>query len=102
MIRGTTPTFKLTINDETVDLTDAINVYATFKQPCGLSLTKSGTDVQVSAREVDVYLNQEETLKFKPGQLDIQLNWTYNDGKRACSKIVRTNVGDNLIGSVIK
>ena len=32
MVRGTTPTFQLQITDETVDLTQAINVYATFKQ----------------------------------------------------------------------
>lgn len=102
MIRGATPTFKLTINDESIDLTDATSVYVTFRQPTGISLTKSGTDLEVAAKEVDVYLSQEETLKFREGELDIQLNWVYSDGKRACSKIVRRYVGENLIGSVLR
>lgn len=103
MIRGTTPTFRLTIKDETVDLTDAVNVYATFKQPgCGISLTKTGTDVTVEERTVNIYLAQKETLLFKEGPLDIQLNWVYEDGKRACSNIVTIEVGENLIGKVLK
>ena len=43
MIRGTTPTFKLMLNDETVDLTQAVNVYATFKQKNN-ETTKTGAD----------------------------------------------------------
>lgn len=42
MIRGTTPTFKLLLNDEEVDLTAAANIYATFKQGSVL-ITKTGT-----------------------------------------------------------
>lgn len=102
MIRGTTPTFKLSVKDTTVDLTEAQNIYATFKQKCGVSITKTGNDVEVAEHEVDVYLSQEETLKFREGDLDIQLNWTYQDGKRACSNVIRIHVADNLIGSVLK
>lgn len=102
MIRGTTPTFRLTVNDNTVDLTDAVNVYATFKQGCGISLTKTGSDVVVEDRTVSVYLAQKETLLFREGPCDIQLNWTYEDGRRACSNIIRIDVGENLIGKVIK
>lgn len=100
MIRGTTPTFKLLLNDEEVDLTQALNVYATFKQGTVL-ITKTGEDLTVTEHEVDVYLNQEESLKFKEGdKLEVQLNWTYNDGKRACSNIIKIDVGRNLLGSV--
>lgn len=101
MIRGTTPTFKLLLNDEEVDLTAAANIYATFKQGTVL-ITKTGEDLTVTEHEVDVYLNQEESLKFKEGDvLEVQLNWTYSDGKRACSNIIRVNVGRNLEGGTL-
>lgn len=104
MIKGTTPTFILTIDDANVDLTEA-TVYVTFKQDgdgCrGLSLTKTGDDITVSANEVDVYLTQAETLKFQKGQLYIQLNWVYADGSRACSDIKAIKVDKNLIEAVL-
>lgn len=100
MIRGTTPTFKLTITDNTVDLTQASNVYATFEQR-GKVLTKTGADLTVAAREVDVYLTQAETLGFYRGPLEIQLNWTYSGGERACSEIIRISIGDNLVPEVL-
>ena len=60
MIRGTTPTFQLKINDETVDLTNSDNVYVTFAY-MGWSLTKTGEDIDVSAQQVDVYLTNRFT-----------------------------------------
>lgn len=108
MIRGTTPTFKLLINDETLNLTQASEVYATFGQGKNL-ITKQGEDLTITCtesegvmnNEVDVYLNQSETLSFKAGTILCQLNWTYEDGKRACTNIIRINVGENLVGDVL-
>lgn len=100
MIRGTTPTFKLILSDETVDLTAADNVYATFEQR-GNTLTKTGADLEITAQEVDVYLTQAETLSFYRGPLEIQLNWTYDGGERACSTIARISIGDNLLPEVL-
>ena len=106
MIRGTTPTFTLTLNDETLDLTSAQNVYVTFKQGykdyVKASVTKSGYDIVVSEKEVSVCLTQKESLQFKEGPLYIQVNWTYADGSRACSEIVKIEVKENLLLSVIK
>lgn len=101
MFRGTTPTFKLTISDNNVDLTQAYNVYATFKQ-LSTVITKTGEDITISPQEVDIYLTQEESLQFSSGTLQIQLNWTYADGSRACSIIVSINVENNLIGDVLE
>ena len=56
MVRGTTPTFKLYLDDEYVDLTQAVNVYVSFKQKDTL-ITKTGEDIEVREDEVDVYLN---------------------------------------------
>lgn len=99
MIRGTTPTFQLKLNGD-VDLTEADNVYATFEQGC-YSTTKTGDDIEVSEDQVDVYFDQSESLKFRQGFVDIQLNWTFDNGKRACSNIVKISVGKNLIGKVL-
>lgn len=99
MVRGTTPTFQLQITDETVDLTQATNVYATFKQESN-TITKTGEDIEVTANQVDVYFTQKETLSFKAGtMIYCQLNWTYEDGSRACSNIISIAVGKNLVGS---
>ena len=101
MVRGTTPTFKLVLNDENVDLTSATNVYVTFCQN-GINLTKTGDDIEVLEKEVDVYLNQQETLNFHSNIVEIQVNWTYDDGKRACSNIAKILVGRNLLNEVIE
>ena len=100
MVRGTTPTFRLILDDEYVDLTQAVNVYASFKQKDTL-ITKSGEDIGIAEGEVDVYLSQAETLKFIKGDVEIQLNWTYLDGRRACSNIITIEVDKNLIGDVL-
>ena len=71
MVRYTTPTFALTLPD-TVDLTEAENVYVTFAQPGGRVIyTKTGDALDVTAQEVDVYLSQEETAQFRSGAVDI-------------------------------
>lgn len=113
MIRGTTPTFKLKITDDTLDLRGANNIYATFQQGENV-ITKTGEDLTVTVteetveqkttyeNEVDVYLNQTESLSFKAGNIYAQLNWTYIDGNRACTNIISIKVGSNLIGSVLE
>lgn len=101
MIRGTTPTFQLTINDETVDLTSADNVYVTFADKCW-SITKTGEDLDVSTNQVDVYLSQEETLSFPKGNVYVQINWTFDNGKRACTTIASVKVTKNLIERVLE
>lgn len=99
MIRGTTPTFELTVED-TVDLTEASNVYATFRAR-NKTLTKTGEDLNITAHQVDVYFNQEESLSFLSGFIEVQLNWTYSNGSRACSNVVKISVGDNLLPEVL-
>lgn len=101
MIRGTTPTFQLKIADQTVNLTEARNVYATFEQR-GKKLTKTGEDIEVTAQQVDVYFSQAESLQFEVGSVDVQLNWTYSNGARACTDIIRVTVGENLVPEVLQ
>lgn len=86
MIRATTPTFTLTLpTTSTVDLTEADLVYFTISQG-SYEITKEVTPIDAHTVEVD--LTQEESLGFKDGRAaDLQLNWLYDNGKRAATKV---------------
>lgn len=96
MIQYTTPTFVLTL-PEGVDLSLADEIIFSLRQGC-LSIDKV---VTVDGQEVDVYLSQEETGQLKVGACEIQLNWKYSNGERACSKIKKIAIGNNLLKEVI-
>lgn len=100
MTRGTTPTFILTVPD-TCDLTQCSNVYVTFKQPNGIVITKSGNDIDIMPHEVDVYLDQAETLMFAAGSVNVQLNFVFPGGQRACSDIAKISIRENLLPEVL-
>lgn len=102
MIKGTTPTFQLKVPN-TVDLTQASKVYATFKQ-LTTTITKTGSDITVTAHQVDVSLTQQETLSLTDSDyipLEIQLNWLYSGGARASTNVVQIMVDKNLINEVL-
>lgn len=97
--RGTTPTFVLTFTDEELDFTQAEHVYVTFKS-LGLTLTKTGEDLTVSEKEIQVFLPQEDTLQLHDVQ--IQANWTTAGGVRAASTIVTYRMDDQLLEKVVE
>ena len=108
--RGTTPVFRLTFEEEEIDLTTARNVYVTFKAPVKLSLyksidhvlTKTGDDLEVSEKEILVYLSQKETLLFPEGVIKIQANWTTPEGNRAASKVRLYSFTEQLLEKVVE
>ena len=99
--RATTPTFTLKFSDKDLDLTTANNVYATFEQD-EVNFTKTGADLDIAEKQVDVYLTQEETLQFKVGVVDIQLNWTMNNGRRASSDVKQVAITKQLLRQVVE
>lgn len=99
--RATTPTFILSFEDRELDLTTASNVYATFEQD-GVNFTKTGTDLDIEAKQVSVYLTQEETLKFKVGVVEVQLNWTMPNGRRASSDVKQVAITKQLLRQVVE
>ena len=108
MIRGTTPTFTFTITNETVDLTEAENVYVTIRQG-SKEITKTGEDLEVAARVVNVFLNQEESLSLSETvDAEVQINWTYLDPvdnttvRRAATKVKSIKVTKQLLKRVIE
>ena len=79
MIRGTTPTFTLTIKNPDINLGEANNVYVTFGQGAK-TIEKSGEALEVDGRTVSVWLEQKESLDLMEGkEVEIQVNWTYLD-----------------------
>lgn len=99
MHRGTTPTFTLTV-PEGYSFDDASNVYVTLQQNSN-TLTKSGSDLEISGNTVDVYLTQRDSLMFSPGTLSVQMNVTFPGGQRACTEIAKIAVKDNLLPQVL-
>ena len=100
MVQATTPTFILTLPD-TVDLSQAANIYFSLRQK-NVIIEKSNDDLTVDGQTVSVYLSQAETLQLVPGAAQIQLNWTYANGSRACSNIVSVQVTENLLKEVVE
>ncbi len=98
--RGTTPTFTLTFAKPDLDLTEAANVYVTFKQ-LPVKITKTGNDLDIEARQIEVYLSQEETLRFIVGDVKIQANWVNSTGGRGASKVATVYLSEQLLEEIL-
>ena len=97
----TTPTFTLTFTEQTLDLTQAANVYVTFKSGM-YTLTKTGDALTVQAKSIGVHLTQKETAKFRGGRVKIQANWTTALGGRAASEVVQYDIDEQLLMAVVE
>lgn len=104
MFKGTTPTFTFTTSAD-IDLTQATGVYVTFSNINETQIfTKTGADLVINEKSIDVFLTQQETLLFPEGTVKVQINWTYNeDGKvkRCASEKMTINAIRNLINEVL-
>ena len=96
----TTPTFLLTFTEQGLDLTQARNVYVTFRSGMNL-VTKSGPALTVGEKQIGVLLGQEDTGKFK-NQVEIQANWTTSDGGRFASEVVNYTITEQLLKRVVE
>ena len=106
MIRATTPTFTFTIRSETLDLSEANNIYFTLTQG-GRTITKTGEDLEVTGqRTVSVWLTQEESLSLVEGSMKVQFNWTYSDingnVRRAATQRITIQIDEQLLKEVIE
>lgn len=96
----TTPTFSLTFTQHGLDLTQAQNVYVTFRSGMNV-VTKSGEDLTIAEKQIDVRLSQTDTAKFKES-VEIQANWTTSDGGRFASEVVNYSITENLLKRVVE
>lgn len=107
MVRATTPTLTLTIKDESVDLTEARNVYVTLNQGDTFNVTKTGEDIDIAeARKVLCWLSQTESLQLEINKpLCVQINWTYLDNhgnvQRGATNVGSITVTRQLLPEVI-
>ena len=91
MRRGTTPKNKF-IPD--IDLTDAEEIYITYKQGCRV-LEKTKADlIDLEPELISVELSQEETLMFKSygDDIEIQVRAKFAGGNVSASNIVKVPV----------
>ena len=106
MVNGTTIPITLTVGEVgEVDLTTAINVYATLSQG-NTTLTFSGSDVTVSGNTVTFNLSQAQSLGLSVGNpVSVQVNWTYYDlagnVQRAATRTKKITVTEQLLKQVI-
>lgn len=98
-MQGLTPTIIVRV-PETIDLTEAANIYVSFMQSNRLLMKKTEGFV-VEAHEVDIYLTQEETLLFKPGTASMQVNWTYSTGQRGATRWLGIHIDANQLPEVL-
>lgn len=96
----TTPTFTLTFTEKDLDLTQAQNVYVTFRSGA-VFMTKTGEDLTVDEKTIGVTLTQEETAQFVMGAVEIQANWTQG-GKRIASEVATYDMTKQLLTKVVE
>lgn len=87
MIKGTTPTFLITLRGSTLE---GATPFVTLRQG-KRELTKSGEEL-VKERGEDscvlaVSLTQEETLALAHGKAEMQVRWVYADGTAGATGI---------------
>ena len=100
MTRGTTPTLTLSI--EGVDLLTCKSLYVTLQQG-GFKLTKrAGEDLTVVDGEtLQLYMTQEETLGFAPGNMQLQLRGITMDDIAFATNIQSVSMKNILLEGVI-
>lgn len=98
----TTPVFTLTFSDAGLDLTQATNVYVTFRSKEGETVTKSGEALTLTARSISVRLSQQDTGGLHMGHIKIQANWTDSEGHRTASEVVDYEITEQLLKQVVQ
>ena len=80
--RGTTPTYTLKLPND-IDLSEASAVYVTFTDLYFKKIIeKKDDELVIDTNTIDVYLTQEETLKFPTGEAQVQVNYLIVNGTR--------------------
>lgn len=82
--RGSTPTNIFNLN---IDLTDA-RVYVTYMQKGKVIVEKSNENLDITSDSLIVSLTQEDTLKFAPGDVEVQIRYVKADGSADASNIM--------------
>lgn len=86
MRRGSTPTNTFDVD---LDLRGA-TVFISYEQEGAVIIEKTGEDVDIGESQLSLTLSQEETLKFHPGKVFIQIRYVFPNGAADASEIIQT------------
>ena len=93
MIRGTTPVHVFNTD---IDLTEAEEMYITYKQYGQVVLEKTIDDISITSTKLTVYLSQEDTLKFGAADVEMQVRAKFPSGNTIVSNVITDAVTDIL------
>lgn len=85
--RGSTPTNVFVVP---IDISDA-KVYITYSQNNAIIVEKTNPDIVFEENRMIVALTQEDTLKFVPGWVEIQIRYVKESGEADASNILVAN-----------
>lgn len=86
MRRGSTPTNTFELD---IDLRNA-TVFVSYEQDGTEILEKTGDDLTINEDSIVILLSQEDTLKFHPGKVFIQIRYVFPTGAADASDIIQT------------
>lgn len=100
MTRGTTPTHIFLLPDN-LDSSLFTEAFITYAQLGKVVTEKEMEDLTISGNEVRVTLSQEDTLRFLPGKVEIQMRVKTVSGSVFASDVVLTSADKVLKDGVI-
>lgn len=105
MIPGCTTVLTIELDDETVNLEDASEIYVTLRQQ-EVSIQISGDHVEADGHTLTAYLTQAETLRLQNNApAKVQANWLYTnlrgDVARAAIDPVEIEIGEQTLRRVL-
>ena len=98
MRRGTTPTIVLGIKG--ITMSEIAEWYVTLLQD-SVQITKTGEAVEVVGNTLKIPLTQAETMRFKPGEISIQIRAKTNEDIAIASTIQTIDIDRILYNEVI-
>lgn len=98
MRRGTTPTLIISVTG--IDMTDIATWYVTVAQD-SMQITKSNEDLEIEDNVIKMPLTQAETMKFKQGEVSVQIRARTNEDIVIASGIKTIDIDRILYNEVI-
>ena len=99
MYRGTTPTLTFALPFQAGVIK---NLFVTFSQKGQILLEKTTADCGLIGNTIELNLTQEDTLKFMPGNAELQVRIIDNSNQALASKIYSINIGSILKDGIIE
>lgn len=98
MRRGTTPT--IVINVKGIDMTEISEWYITVAQD-NVQITKTNEDIEIEDTLIKMPLTQQETMRFKSGEVSVQIRAKTTEDVVIASGIQTIDIDRILYNEVI-